>query len=71
MLLCYYQNKAGRSSLVNIVTRLPAGWPEIQILIGVRDFSLLYNVQTGSDAQQVSYSVGTRVVSWDYSCWGR
>lgn len=42
-------------SIVNIATRLQAGRSEIQIPIGARDFSLLFNVQTGFDAQYFSY----------------
>jgi len=35
---------------------------ESYVRIIVRDFSFLLNIQTGSGAQQTSYSVGTRVV---------
>jgi len=38
---------------------LGAGWSWVLIPIGVRDFSLLQSVQTGSRVQLDSYSVGT------------
>jgi len=60
----------GWGSIVNIATRLQAGRSEIQIPTGVSDFSLLFNVQTGSDVLHFSYSIVTGAVSWDYSCWG-
>jgi hypothetical protein len=51
-------SQKGQGGMVNIANRLQTGRSEIQIPIVVRDFSLLFNVQTGSDAQQFSYSIG-------------
>jgi len=45
------------------VTRLGAGWSGIQILVGTRDFFLLKNVQTSSEACPTSYSVGAGILS--------
>jgi len=41
-----------------------AGQPGIRMLLGVRDFSVLQNVQTGSGAHPASCSLGTGVLSW-------
>jgi len=34
----------------------------VQIPVGVRDFSLLHRVQTGSEAYSATFSVGTRLI---------
>jgi hypothetical protein len=47
------------------VTLLWAGWSRVRILVGVRDFSLLQNLQIGSGAQPDSCSLGTGVLSQD------
>jgi len=41
------------------VTRIRAGWHGVQILEGARDFSVLQNAQTGSEAYPPSYSLDT------------
>jgi hypothetical protein len=46
------------------------GQCRVRIAVGARDFSLLQNVQTGSGAHPVSYSLHTGVLSWGYSGWG-
>jgi hypothetical protein len=50
-------------SVVGIVTRLQAGWVGVQILVCVRNVSLIPNVQTSSGAHPVPYSMGTGVLS--------
>jgi len=50
------------SSLVVTATRLRAGQAGVRILVGIRDFPLLWNFQTGSRAHPASYSVGNGVV---------
>jgi len=52
-----------RGSVVGLATRLQAGRPGIRIPVGLRDFSLLQNVQAGPGAHLASYSVGTGVIS--------
>jgi len=43
------------SSTVSIVTTLQSGWSRLRILVGARDFSLLQNIQTGSEAKLNGY----------------
>ena len=45
------------------MTRLLAGSSGVRVPIGAADFSLLQNLQTGSAAHPVSYSLGTGVLS--------
>jgi hypothetical protein len=47
-----------------LVTWLRVGQSGVQIPAGLRDFSVLQNIQTGSGTNQVSYSIGTGVISW-------
>jgi hypothetical protein len=47
-------------TVVNVVTRLSAGWTGVQLPTGAKDFSLLQNVKTRSEANTTSYSIGTR-----------
>ena len=51
-----------RDSVVVIVTRLRAGQSAVRTPAGARDFSLLENVQTGSEVHQASYSMDTGVL---------
>ena len=51
-----------RGSVVGIVTVLLTGRFGARIPVGVRDFPLLRNVQTGSGTHTASYSVGTYVL---------
>jgi hypothetical protein len=48
------------NSSVGIVTRVQAGQSRVQVPAGVREFPLLQNVQTSSEAHPISYSMGTR-----------
>ena len=52
------------SSIVGTATRLWTGRPGVQIPVGVRDSSLLRNIQTGSGVHPDSYSVVTVGLSW-------
>jgi hypothetical protein len=52
-----------RSSVVSIATTLRAGRYVFQILVGVRDLTLLRNVRTGPGAHPASYSKGNGVLS--------
>jgi hypothetical protein len=45
---------------VSIVTRIWTGWSTVQFLAWWRDFPLLLNTQTGSEAHPASYSMGNR-----------
>jgi hypothetical protein len=47
-------------NITGIVTRLQAGRSGVRIPAGVRDFSLLQNVQNGSGVHLASYTMGTR-----------
>jgi hypothetical protein len=53
------------SSTVGIVTGLRTGWYWVQILAEARDFSRLENIQTSSGAQPASYSMRSRILSWE------
>jgi hypothetical protein len=53
------------SSIVGIVAEVWAGCSGVQIQAGVREFSLLQNVQTDSGAHPDPYSVGTEVQPWE------
>jgi len=46
------------------VTELHAAWAGVRKPAAASDFSLLQNVQTGSEAKTASYSTGVRVSSW-------
>ena len=62
-ILCVFGNRS-QNRIFGIGTMLWAGRPGIWILLGVRDFSVLQNVQTGSGAHPASCSLGTGVLSW-------
>jgi len=47
----------------SLVTRLWAGHYNVQILAGLRGFTILQNLKLDSGAHPVAYSVGTRVPS--------
>jgi hypothetical protein len=51
------------SSVVGAATTIRAGRNGVRIPIRVNNFPFLQNVQTSSEAQQSSYSVGTEVLS--------
>lgn len=46
-----------RCSIVGVATRLRTGWSSVWIPVGLKDFSLLQNVQTGHGAHTTSYSM--------------
>jgi len=52
-----------RNSSVSIGTGLQTGQSRVWITVGTREYSLLWNFQTGSGAHWTSYSVGTVVLS--------
>jgi len=54
--------KRGRRSAVGIVARLWACRSGVRIPVGENDLSLLQNVNTGSEANPASYSVGTGIL---------
>jgi hypothetical protein len=55
--------KRRQNAVVSTATRLRSSSSGIQIQLGISDFSLLQNVQIGSDAHPPSYSVHTSVPS--------
>ena len=52
-----------QSSIIDIAARLWAGWPGARILIEARDFSLVQNIQTSSEAYPASYLMVTEFLS--------
>jgi hypothetical protein len=64
------QHKMPSHSLVNIMTGLVDGDPGLDSWYGVRDFSLLQNVQMGSEAHTSSYSIGTTFFLRELRGWG-
>ena len=50
-------------SIVCIVNRLWAGWSEVCIQAGTRNWSVLWNVQTGLGTYPASFSLGTSAPS--------
>jgi hypothetical protein len=48
------------NSVISIVARLQAERSGVGIRVGVRDFFLLQNGQTGSEPHPASYSMATR-----------
>jgi hypothetical protein len=53
-----------RVGIDQLVYRTVIGWmARAQLLAGVRDFSLLHNVQTSFGAHQASYAMDTRAQS--------
>ena len=62
--ILYVVGNRSQNRVFGIGTMLWAGQPGIRILLGLRDFSVLQNVQTGSGAHPSSYLLGTMVLSW-------
>jgi len=54
-------------NLDNMHTVLTSG---VQILAGVRDFTLLRNIRTSYGAHPASYAISIRALSWRYSSQG-
>ena len=65
---CFW-NMGDEYSVVGITTRLWAGQSWVQIPVESRDFSLLWSIQTGSEAHQASYFMGKAKQS-HYRPWG-
>jgi len=59
-----------QSYIVGIATRLLVGWSWFQMLVGARDFLSSQTAQTGSAAHPAFHSMGTWVLSREYSGWG-
>jgi hypothetical protein len=47
-----------------LVTKLQAGQPMVQILVVTRDFSLHKNIQSASGTNTASYFIGIFFLSW-------
>jgi hypothetical protein len=58
-----FKASSSRGSSVGIVTRLRAAEYDVQSLVWVGDFSVLLNLQSSSEDNPASYSVGTGVLS--------
>jgi GH15 family glucan-1,4-alpha-glucosidase len=58
------QHKMPSHSLVNIMTGLKDDDPGLDSWYGVQHFSLLQNVQMGSEAHTTSYTIGTKFFLW-------
>jgi hypothetical protein len=63
----YVCHGTSHNSSVGIATRLQAGF-RITFTVEARDFSLLHNVQTGSEAHPASYKMGTGDFSLRVMC---
>jgi hypothetical protein len=57
--ILYAVGNRSQSSVIGIGTTLLGGPSGVQILAGLRDFSVLQNIQTGSGTHAASYSMGT------------
>ena len=57
----------GWERMVSIVTVPPAGWSWVQTLVGTKNFSLLQDVQSSSEAHPAFYLMGTSVHYQDKS----
>jgi hypothetical protein len=62
--------KKSWDNVISIATRLWIGQSGVQFPAGVRDSSVLRNIQTGSGTHPASYIMGTEVPSRGLSGWG-
>jgi hypothetical protein len=54
--ILYFLSVWGEGSMVSLATVPLAGWSQVQILVGSKDFSFLQNVQTSPGAHSAFYT---------------